>query len=1254
MLKTLRKFVFLFVLVFALVCSVAFVACKKTDDDTPDDTQITNPTPDGDKTPDDGESNKNEQPKAETRSIALTVKMPTGFTLPSDVKVQVTDASGNVKVAAKAVSSAVTVLKEDCFVELVNLPAYLTAEKVEVKAKDFRTTINVSAKAIDYTVTVDAEAGISLDGVTVTFYKGGNPVEGATELALNGNSVTANLMADAYTADINGLVGPYEWTAAGLTYTAPSATITVTAVKYTVNVDLNAPNLAELTVTTVTLSDGNNQYYGTLENGKAVIEAPKGEYTVDLGLGGSYGLTYEPLTETNKETTVIVAEVLNGGKYWYRDSRNDPYSGGSGLNVLNKEGRFIVTANVQTVGGLTQITAPAMQIKHWGADPSNTYNVTWTDANVSYFEVEQGNTGFKGTGSGYVRFVLGATNNAVEFALAYERTAPQIGETFKFIVEIAQSEGPKAGSMDNPFILASGKIVGDHDEAADLEEAYFLFERQGINNDKRSWYQISFPENNFSDYTVVFYETGNYSFGQVLSEEANFFQNYFIDSDNAYQSVLYIKSNNGSPIVFKLETYDANVNAAGSSRENAIEIELGEYIDNPPHFYSNSDPSRWYVFAPVKTGYYLVDDENTFEYGKLYIYKDEETSALAVMEFSGDKLIELEAGHTYYFELKAANLASTSDAGYDVGFKLSEFAAVPGTLKDDPKQLVAGTNVADVAGKVVYFYYEAAVAGTFDISFVRASGIAVNIYSNADFSSGALKTGLYTTETWSRAMAAGEKIYLFLNTENAFGVVSVTMNVSFKSAGDEAQTEYDLTLGTTLADVKLTSTVNEITLNLKGVVAGTYELAYELDKTTTASIKFEAEGSVVTVSGKSGFGTIEIQQGVTAIIIKVENLTSTIFVNVTLSVPDGIVAGTPYKAKLDGSGNMYNEYNETFKFLNVPAGDYTLTLDGPASLGGPPLTAYLGTKAITNGTTLKGTFDVTITSSITGIRFNCPQWIWGSAFNVTITLTPKTPVQPDPDVPDVPAAGLGVGEDNAYALTLSFTNYDYANVEIPLKDVDAGTYTIAVTPATAVSTADLAFVVNGKEYKSASFKEVVIPANCKSITAKYYLWDTTIDITITLTLNEESGENPDPDPNPNPDPEPEPGDTVVKPVPGGAGAVAEISEVKSGDVIIVDMSESDMAATARKVYFNFIKTADLTKFKIKVVIEYCLADGEWIAGTTATKTSTVSSNTNYAQASFTPQANYTQFKITFETVQTNTSGTTYEDATLSFELELFR
>ena len=199
--------------------------------------------------------------------------------------------------------------------------------------------------------------------------------------------------------------------------------------------------------------------------------------------------------------------------------------------------------------------------------------------------------------------------------------------------------------------------------------------------------------------------------------------------------------------------------------------------------------------------------------------------------------------------------------------------------------------------------------------------------------------------------------------------------------------------------------------------------------------------------------------------------------------------GDDAKFKLISEWADYDNHTVTIPLSNVPAGNYTLTLSGEDAaatmytfkIGANTYQAGGEYDPTSGGTKEKLTCSIVIPSGCESISVE----IYAiRAYTFFITLTREQ------------ADGLGIGEENSYMVTLSFSNYDYASAEVKLSNVPAGTYTLTIAGNQG---AEIKVMVNGVECNDLT--NLVIPEGCESITLSYYLWDTTFDITLTLTAN---------------------------------------------------------------------------------------------------------------------------------------------------------
>lgn len=980
--RTIKKFLLLFVLICTVICCVAFAACGDktgggnnngdehvcqdecpecgkclTDCEEPEcadkcEGHGGNTDPGNTDDPSNpGNDDPNPQPGETTpQAVSVRINLPSILSeLPAGVVAQAYN--GETKVGdpmpVTGGNNSLTLPNEDGYsLALENLPDYLTASKVNFGKNAMALNMNVTMAEVEYTVNVEAP-GVDLTGVTVALY---NLAEEKVkdDIALDGETATFTAEAGIYSAGLEGIDAAYNVEMATLGYLADAreGTINVSVNKITVTIDKDAVNLTSVNISglTVNLKANGATVASAQTNAQGVAEvaAAFGDYEIEIvGLASGYGYVCDAITDTVEQATVYIAQIPNGGTAFYYDYQGDwmPYEGTP--YTLTANGRYVVNARTEEVELLSSgeestetklvYAIPAIQINSY-VSGMHYYTVSWTSSSVAFRNVASNNPIESNDSS--VKYLI--RDNAT-FALEYNYSgAVTVGLNNKFIINVEQSEGPAEGDKDNPYIESA--IAGTH-TAKDAARNYAYFELPS-NFDKDAegeyqWYELTFGAN----LSVYFIQTGINDTQQSQTSGGKV-QPASMDADsNPAHSYIYIARTDDTTTLSFTLTKSTRPAMPGDTAETAKPAAKDtECTDN-----YKSAKTVWYYFEATAGSYqirtYQLDGGT---YGSVSIYSNASGTGLVKTITSTSEIVTL-GDQTYYIAV-TSKPAVAGDAGYDLGFMISEYEVIEGMAPESPLTAEVGNNTAhyeqyytgkDDMPNNLYYKFTAPEAGTFTYAgALGTSGFYAYMYSNAGYTTtlptsygnaqipaSEFKDNQMVQVEASIEMTEGQTVYIRLNY---WEPAPAYFNIKFIPKA--AAAEYDMSLGTPLY-IPIDSTSSEVTLNLKNVAAGVYELAYELSASTKAVLALDAEGSGFTVSGTKGWGTIEVKSGVTAIILTVTGYDKDVTLTLTLNKLEGLGVGSPYQVTLIPDNNY--SLNQDIKLLGVEPGTYTLTLTHP-------------------------------------------------------------------------------------------------------------------------------------------------------------------------------------------------------------------------------------------------------------------------------------------------------------------------------------
>ena len=1031
--------------------------------------------------------------KVIANSKTLNVQVTSALPLPANAKVQVYDADDAEFGATQAIqtgNNALSVPKTGDFTIVFVDGEYLEGE-VEVAATALTATLNLTAKEVEYTVTVEAEAGINLVGVTVALKADSNEVatKNIVEEDIVEGVATIIITAPAgeYTVELENLDPANEYASETVSYesTARTATIEVKATVYIVTLDKLGNSIDESALTVELYDDaGEKVAEATFEDGVAKFYVAAGDYTIDVkGLVG-YGYIAEDFN-ADKEATVHVAAIPEGGSQYLTDdydeetdsiipSAGTPYT-------LNAVGGYYIEFEVEYRGYTFKFTAPE--------EGENLYTFSWkylAENDTVSKSYGYGTNVYSEIDGVSISFIL-QKEEIAEFALQYSPESFGAG-SYRFIIEVAAVAAPALGSVDRPVEIASSDLADEHTGPEGRTDVYFQLAQSG----RAQSFTITFDEG-----ATVYYSNDNIAdLSEIASGDIIIVPPY---SDGFIRVVA-----DSAPVKFTLKRYFA----PGANPEKPYAIP-GIGVNVSYNFIDGSP--AWFTFTPEQSGYYRIVEVQ--DVAEIYVTSGPfKESWDGEWVYDGETLIgglndrlSLTGGTKYYIYLGAND-------GNESIFKIIEYVAVDGEI-GKPIEVHDGENTAEnLSYNNIYYVYTATADGVLKFQFAENFGSTyVTFYTDADYSDSSaynddnLYLGSDYEDFWRPdgnycQVKAGDKVYF---TISSYDFSSVTFTISIRTNTNEAPAEVDLKLGKK-TEVKVTPTVSQVTLNLVDVPEGAYELSYEIEGTASATITFTAQESVVTVSGISGWGPIDIQQGTDTIILKAEGLASVIFVNVTIKELVGLKVGADetYTATFKIEDGIFDE---KVNLIGVAPGEYTL------SFGSADVYAKFNIDAGANHAEIgddemsfaAGSVNITIPEGCNSLRIYNTNYVAPGTFKITMALTAGH----DNPVEILPEAFLSV--DVAYELEVS-EGYDGIHVNIPLMDVPAGKYELKLESDTELGLLIYADAdgneatfgtsgLFGTDPYTVFTVTIVIPEGCTSIalTGNGYVPNATITFTLT-------------------------------------------------------------------------------------------------------------------------------------------------------------
>lgn len=259
------------------------------------------------------------QDDSTTTTFSIKVTMPTGESLPADAKVQLFKGETPVGTAAALNANGQATLTADngeYSVILTGLPTYLTYPATTVKTDDKESAeIVVDYATLTYTINVEAEAGVSLDGVKAQLWSSATTPEKVAEGEIVDGVATIQAKAADYTVVLDGLASGAIYNEGAVSKTVTEVDISVSLNKINVTIVKNANvNALDLTSLTVKLMNGSVEVATATPTaaGLVTFTAAPGIYTVKVeGLTAEYSCSDVTVTTTNQDVEIVIVSIPN-------------------------------------------------------------------------------------------------------------------------------------------------------------------------------------------------------------------------------------------------------------------------------------------------------------------------------------------------------------------------------------------------------------------------------------------------------------------------------------------------------------------------------------------------------------------------------------------------------------------------------------------------------------------------------------------------------------------------------------------------------------------------------------------------------------------------------------------------------------------------------------------------------------------------------------------------------------------------------
>lgn len=961
----------------------------------------------------------------------------------------------------------------------LNVPDYLTYEApILTPATGLSVTINVTLAEVEYKVTVSCEDE-DISEVKVTLYDAqGEAASDAT--ALVDGVATFTLLAGEYTARLTGAPEGYEYEEASLTKSEREATITLTAVEYTITVKCNG---LEYSAITVKLTAGDKEYTGTLnEEFVATVKAPAGTYAVEVE-ANDYKHFAKEVTAENRTAEIELAKAPTGGTKFDGDdgveNENDPW-------VITATGNWFITAGARP--DFSGYDAKSSYIKFTAPDEGERlYTFTWiaeSDSDtVSSSSVDNSVNGFASCSDTDVKLILNKGAES-EFVLSYMPVYSHVvaeDDEFHFILKIESNEAPKQGDKLRPIELDS--ITGTHSASEGLEEAYF---KLPANTDNYK-YTFTFTRS-ISIYRLPM--NINASPATITSGEPVQFSQYVSD-------YLRVTSPEGATISFTVEIYYELGTA-----NNPAELQLGVETTRKIPMMGLGNNFYWYKVTPSEENTYrfTLSSGSGEPFKKLGVYGRVENNAgedqVVVIDMTGDdydlvpggekentvknKTFHLDADKTYYIYLEGSN-------GHSITFTLDISDNYPEGSKENPKVVTnTGETINTVecitTGDENYFKHViTAESLNAENKFIfkfspKPSSTQVHFYSDSNF---ATQIGMidYGEESVTLSnLSAGQTVY--------FTIKTYTQSLSFyinpvESAVTGPVLKLDQELEVTAKRPGPYESYAEADIVLQDVPEGTYEIVFVKVTQSNEPIKITAGSKSVSVGPESGTAEIEIASGVKTLHVRTDGTGWDVTFKITLRKPVvKLTTEKPITVELSTSTTEIP--------IDAPAGKYNIKFEfSTSAMFGVQVGS--GSSDTFNGNTNK---DYTISE---GDKITINNYMSSPGITVTLTLT------------SLSKQGLTVG--TPYVVKFTYDSDYNVEIHVPLVNVPAGTYKLALEASSDWQSAfSGAYTITAGQNstqtatgKNTSTAIIEIPDDCEEIVISRSSFAPDYDVTLTLT-----------------------------------------------------------------------------------------------------------------------------------------------------------
>ena len=611
-----------------------------------------------------------------THTLMLTVSSE--LPLPADAAVDIYDAEDTLVLEGVSIIDGlnnIAGIPNDTDVTLVFASDvdYLEGE-VNVTSSETTSTLNITAKEIVYTVTVDAEAGLDLDGVTVVFTAvGKDDVTGEIEDGVA--TITISALAGEYTVELVDLNPAYKYEPAQVSYKSGerTATLNVTAIVYVVTLNKLSDAVDESEIT-VELHDaeGEKVAEASVVEGVANVYAPEGEYTIVLTSSGSvdYGFISDGFNAERQATVHVAPKPAGGAQYVEWQDSIDAES-----NVTSSGEPYTITAigayyiEVQTYynnswysyhvrNHVFKFTAPAGDTKLY------TFSWAYLDGNDTINQYSDYGAEALAETEESVLFLING-GDSVNFALQYNNIPihdddgnelnPVTEDSYHFILMVEEAEAPTEGDMYMPIEVGTDDLTGAHTGPEGKTDVYF---RLSLNGSSEQLFTITVDEG-----TEIYYS------GTKITELTKITSGDCITVSRHVNGYLRVVSSS-APVKFTLEKYVT----PGSHPEAAIKILKGEEVS----YTFTADDNAWFAFTPEEDGDYRIfgiQDFTGAETGTGYNDQGWYVGLEGEVEPIDGAKLPLTANTKYYIQLYCS-------LGNTVIFKIDDYAPILGKLSE--------------------------------------------------------------------------------------------------------------------------------------------------------------------------------------------------------------------------------------------------------------------------------------------------------------------------------------------------------------------------------------------------------------------------------------------------------------------------------------------------------------------------------------------------------------------------------------------